>query len=90
MSTFRFAGIQLRYNEAEQKVYVKCLSKHQIFVQSRNSNYYFNSDPTTVCKVRPDHEFVIFDNSSFAKLLTESAKKDYQSVFELSKMCTIR
>lgn len=81
-------GIRLRYNDG--KVFVKCLSKHAIFVQSRNCNAIYQNHPTTVCKVPPENELIIFDDSSFASLLTESAKKDYQSVFELSKMCTIR
>ena len=85
---FSLLGIRLRYNDG--KVFVKCLSKHAIFVQSRNCNAIYQNHPTTVCKVPPENELIIFDDSSFASLLTESAKKDYQSVFELSKMCTIR
>ena len=46
--------------------------------------------PTTVCKVPPENELIIFDRSYFASLLMESAKKDYQAVSELSKMCIIR
>ena len=85
---FYFPGIRLRYSDG--RVYVKCLSKHAIFVQSRNCNAIYHNPPTTVCKVPSESELVIFDESSFADFLRESAKKDYQSVFELSKMCTIR
>lgn len=81
-------GIELR--KCNNQVVVKCLSKQAIFVQSRNFNYTNNQPPTTVCKVPAEHEMVIFNKSEFARLLTESANKDYESVFELLKMCTIR
>ena len=50
----------------------------------------FYSFRTTVCKIPPQAQLRIFSNTIFADLLKQSVQKDYQSVFELTKMCTIR
>ena len=82
-------GVRLLYND--NKVYAECLSDKAIFVQSRNLNSQYDFHPNTVCKIPPKSKpLCIFDNNRFAHLLRQSAEKDYQSVFELTKMCTIR
>merc|ERR1719195_1529399 len=81
-------GVHLTYVNGE--VYAQCLSDKAIFVQSRNCNYQHKFMPTTVCKIPPNAQLRIFSNKIFEDLLRESVQKDYQSVFELTKMCTIR
>lgn len=81
-------GVHLTYVNGE--VYAQCLSDKAIFVQSRNCNYQHKFMPTTVCKIPPQAQLRIFSNTIFADLLKQSVQKDYQSVFELTKMCTIR
>ena len=85
---FYHLGVLLRY--IDNKVYVQCLSDKAIFVQSRNCNKQLSLHANTVCKVPKDASLCIFDNILFARLLGESVEKDYQSVFELTKMGTIR
>merc|ERR1719215_95901 len=81
-------GVQLSYVNGE--VFARCLSDKAIFVQSRNCNYHHEFHSNTVCKIPPNRSLRIFSNTLFAELLKESVQKDYQSVFELTKMCTIR
>jgi len=81
-------GVHLTYVNGE--VYAQCLSDKAIFVQSRNCNYQHKFHDTTVCKIPPKAQLRIFSNTIFADLLKQSVQKDYQSVFELTKMCTIR
>ena len=72
------------------KVLAKCLSEGSIFVQSRNMNMQLSYCPTTVCKIPPGYQLCIFNNLDFANTLAESVKQSFESVYELSKMCTIR
>ena len=81
-------GVHLRYHEG--KVYAQCLSDKAIFVQSRNCNHNNNFMQNTVCKIPPNCSLLIFDNQLFADQLKQSVTQGYQSVFELTKMCTIR
>lgn len=71
-------------------VYAHCLSDQAIFVQSRFFNYEQGLNLTTVCKIPPGCHLKIFDNKGFAALLKQSVQQDYQSVFQLTQMCTIR
>lgn len=72
------------------EVFVECLSDSAIFVQSRMCNHHHNFHSSTVCKIPPGCSLKIFNNSEFATLLSQAVNHGYESVFELTKMCTIR
>ena len=81
-------GVRLSY--VGGKVWAECLSKCSIFLQSRNMNMRHSFHPTTVCKIPPGYQLCIFNNLDFANMFAESVKQSFESVYELTKMCTIR
>ncbi|VVC25857.1 Hypothetical protein CINCED_3A010047 [Cinara cedri] len=81
-------GIQLNYNGSA--VFVECLSKYSIFVQSYNCNISHGFQPSTVCKISPNFSLCIFNYQDFANTLIQTVNNGFEAVFELTKMCAIR
>ncbi|XP_003382585.1 PREDICTED: mothers against decapentaplegic homolog 5-like isoform X2 [Amphimedon queenslandica] len=81
-------GVHLVYVNGE--VIADCLSENAIFVHSRNNNFSNGFHPTTVCKIPPGCSLRIFNNQDFASTLAESVTEGVETVYELTKMCTIK
>ena len=89
-NTRRHIGKGVHLFHVGGEVFVECLSDCAIFVQSWNCNTANGFHPTTVCKIPPGCSFKIFNNQDFASMLAQSVNQGFESVYELTKMCTIR
>lgn len=81
-------GVHLYYVGGE--VFAECLSDSAIFVQSRNCNSLHGFHPTTVVKMPHGCTLKIFSDRLFASLLEQAVFRSFESVYELTKHCTIR
>ena len=81
-------GIELVWKD--NFVTLRCLSKHQVFIQSPNCNSRYGWDLSTVIKVPPNCTLTIFDMTSFSKDLAESIPKGFEAVYALARMCSVR
>lgn len=81
-------GMKLFYVGGE--VHVECCGENAIFVQSPNANLRNNWNPGTVCKIPPSCHMNIFNSQDFATRLTQSVNEGFESVYQLTRMCSIR
>ena len=81
-------GVRLHYVGGE--VHAECIGDNAIFVQSANANLRANWHSATVCKVPPGCMMNVFNSQDFALRLHQSVHQGFESVYQLTKMCSIR
>lgn len=82
-------GITLRYAYGE--VFLDNADYGSVYVQSWLGNWINNyNDPATVIKVPSQGTLKIFDLHKFCEIIKDRVRDGYESVYELTKMCTIR
>lgn len=81
-------GIKLYYAGGE--VYVECLSKCSIFVNSQLHNVRNGWHLNTVVKVPSGCHLNLFNSQLFARKLTEAVYEGYAPCYKLNDMCKIQ
>lgn len=66
------------------------LSDSAIFVQSRNCNILYDFHYGTVFKIQPGQTLRIFNSKKFVDMLSKAVNHGFESVYELTKQCSIR
>ncbi|KAI6187747.1 Mothers against decapentaplegic-like protein [Aphelenchoides besseyi] len=89
-NTRRHIGKGVRFVCTDSVVTINNLSQSPVFVQSRNSNFKYNLQATSVCRVPAGSSIVIFDYKLFHNMLQKAKSEGYHHVYELQKMCFIR
>uniref|UniRef100_A0AC34F3H1 Mothers against decapentaplegic homolog n=1 Tax=Panagrolaimus sp. ES5 TaxID=591445 RepID=A0AC34F3H1_9BILA len=90
-NTRRHIGRGVQFSCNDNNVTVTNFSQSTFFIQSGNANYKQNFQPTTVCRVPSMGSTILFDFDLFSNMLERAkCENDYQSVYELHKMCFIR
>ncbi|XP_052694844.1 mothers against decapentaplegic homolog 2-like [Crassostrea angulata] len=80
-------GVKLTYNG--QDVNAENLSDSPVFVQSTLMNLQCNRNPSEVIKIPPQGTLRIFGNREFGALLVQASDKDYESIYRMTRMCSI-
>ena len=52
------------------------------FFKSQNMNRFFGTDPRTVVKINAGESAAIFNNQSFAAILSDSVNHGFETVYE--------
>ena len=81
-------GVHLQYVNGE--IFANCLSESPIFVQTQATNCCYGFHLSTVCKIRSGSSLKIFDDEDFAIILSQSVNEEFDTVYELIKMCKIK
>ncbi|KAI6241705.1 Mothers against decapentaplegic-like protein [Aphelenchoides fujianensis] len=89
-NTRRHIGKGVRFVCTDSLVTIYNLSQSPIFVQSRNSNFKYNLQATSVYRVPAGSSLIIFDYQLFHNMLEKAKSEGYHHVYELQKMCFIR
>ena len=81
-------GVHLYYVNGE--AYAECMSDSAIFVQSRNCNILHDFHYSTVIKILPGQTLRIFKSHKFVDMLSKAVNHGFETVYELTKQCSIR
>lgn len=60
---------------------------HKCFWTARRN---IRTNPKTVIKIPAGHEADIFDNEKFAKSLGEAVEYNFEAVYKMNSLCTLR
>lgn len=81
-------GLLLWHNEGE--IFIKCLSKQSLYIQSASCNILNNFSVNEVVKLTSGKILKIFSDPSFAHMLKASVAGGYEAVFQLTKIAVTR
>ncbi|XP_032994158.1 mothers against decapentaplegic homolog 3-like isoform X1 [Lacerta agilis] len=88
--TRRYIGKGVRLSYVDGDAFLECLGKNPVFVQSGICNQLYGWDPSTVVKVPNGCNLKIFYKKEFGTILSQSATRGFEAVYQLTKMCIIR
>ena len=80
-------GLMLYYAAGE--VYIECLSRCSIFVNSQNYNLRSGWHPSTVVKVPTGCLLNLFNSQDFARRLTEAVYNGFSACYAMQNQCKI-